>query len=248
MGLQSTPQPVGGVVRDGNKLVVPRFGGADIGEALPSACVKCGTPSVEMLHKTYSWHNPWLSLLIFNPLILIPFDFLYLNARRHPAIMAAAFFISSLGSLGFVASVLNWLIFAAAVFVTRRKIDLDVPLCENHRVRRRNLILTSCLLVAAGLSIPVAYSMAGLPGSLTGVVIFLSVIMIPSGAAIGLWFKDPIRASRIDDHCGVFTGCAQVFLQQFPSKGESVLIAIPVISVQSGSSPPPPPRSSVTLK
>ena len=48
------------VYRDGKHLVVPR------NAALPASCVKCGQPAPGAPVKSnYSWHSPWLFLLIF---------------------------------------------------------------------------------------------------------------------------------------------------------------------------------------
>lgn len=50
----------------GNKFVVSHD------SVLPSCCVKCGNPPAEpWLRKTFSWHNPFLYLLIISPVINI---------------------------------------------------------------------------------------------------------------------------------------------------------------------------------
>lgn len=53
----------GNPYREDNLLVVPT------GSSLPPNCVKCGVPTSDKLTKTFHWHNPWLSLLIFAGLI-----------------------------------------------------------------------------------------------------------------------------------------------------------------------------------
>jgi hypothetical protein len=49
--------------REGKILVVPSDA------RLPAACVKCGSPASRFVTKTFSWHNPWLYLLILPGLI-----------------------------------------------------------------------------------------------------------------------------------------------------------------------------------
>jgi double zinc ribbon protein len=58
-------QPAGQAARQGKLLHVPR------GATLPAYCVRCGAPSSgEPIKQNFSWHTPWLYLLII-PGVLI---------------------------------------------------------------------------------------------------------------------------------------------------------------------------------
>jgi hypothetical protein len=65
--------PAAGPVRDGQKLVVPRFGKGLAGVALPSICVKCGSPATQSVCKMFYWHSPrvYLHLLTLPPVSYI---------------------------------------------------------------------------------------------------------------------------------------------------------------------------------
>jgi len=58
-------RPEGVLRRDGNDLIIPQ------GAALPPYCVRCGQPSEGVVKKTFSWHQPWLYILVISPLIYI---------------------------------------------------------------------------------------------------------------------------------------------------------------------------------
>lgn len=56
-GVLSSREPC--VRRNGATLIVPR------GVALPSLCVRCGSPTTRTLRKKYTWHHPRLYALLF---------------------------------------------------------------------------------------------------------------------------------------------------------------------------------------
>lgn len=133
---------------------------------------------------------------------------------------------------------LGVLVYAILAMVMRKKMVLNVPLCDAHWSRRRNLILTAWLVVLAGIAAPFIFSAAGIdvaPG------VILMILLILGGAILGALVSNPIRPARIDDRSGVFSGCGEIFLQQLPA--EAPLAPTPVVMpVQpAGAVPPPPP-------
>jgi hypothetical protein len=141
------------------------------------------------------------------------------------------------------------LIFLIVALVARRKMVLHVPMCENHRSRRRNLLLMAAGIAVAGLFVPFLMNAMG---SDVALGVALMIVMLLAGAIIGSQVSNPIQPSRIDDRCGVFTGCAEVFLQQFPPGTSQVLPTMTVTPVSSAPSPvasrssvPPPPPPPV---
>src|SRR5216684_6141332 len=98
--------PAAGPVRDGHKLVVPRFGKGFAGVALPYVCVKCGSPATRSVDKVFYWHSPLVYFYLF---VLFPVG--YLIASR----------------------------------MVRKGIELNVPFCQAHSVRRRNFLLAAGL-------------------------------------------------------------------------------------------------------
>ena len=197
-----------GPVRDGHKLVVPRFGKSFAGVPLPSVCVKCGSPATRSVDKAFYWHSPFV---YFYLLALFPVG--YLIASR----------------------------------MVRKGIELSVPFCRAHSMRRRNFLLAAGLLPIAGL---VLLRFIGLNNNETvaGIKAALFFLICLACVIVAAIFWNPIRPKRIDDVCGIFTGCSEEFLRDLPvyKLPTSAVQALPtqqrsLRDLQRTSVPPPPP-------
>lgn len=169
--------PAAGPVRDGNRLVIPRFGKGLSGVALPSVCVKCGSPSTRSVDKTFYWHSPliYLYLLVFFP-------------------------------LGYI----------IAALMVRKRIELSVPFCQTHGTRRRNLLLVSGLLPLTSFILSWGLYWAGMDKGVAAGAAILFPLTFVAGLILAAIFWNPIRPKRIDEVCGVFTGCSETFLRNLP--------------------------------
>jgi hypothetical protein len=171
MTMQVASSPAGGVVREGDRIIVPRVLGNWAGAPLPPACVKCGRPSARPLSRSFYWHAPWVYLLILPGLLF----------------------------------------YAIVALATRKRMDLQIPLCASHRSRRRNQILAAWLLAAAGVGAIFLFGALELD---MGIGALVMIALILAGAIMGVLVSSPLRPVRIDDRCGVFKGCAEPFLRQ----------------------------------
>ncbi len=62
--------PILAITRDGEKLIIPVAMAMPMA-LLPPVCVKCGAPADgKPVEKTFSWHSPWLYLLLFIALLI----------------------------------------------------------------------------------------------------------------------------------------------------------------------------------
>jgi len=110
----------------------------------------------------------------------------------------------------------NLLFYAIGAMVTRKRMELHVPLCEQHRKRRFHWLLGSGLVMGA--SVLTCAGGALLSDSDLGVVFMLVSLVLLVGGLIALVSNQrPLRAARIDETEGRFTGAAPAFLDRLPS-------------------------------
>lgn len=65
-----------GLRQVGNELVVPQ------GAALPPYCVKCGQPATQWVKKNFSWHAPWVLVLVLLNLLIYLIVALAISKRQ----------------------------------------------------------------------------------------------------------------------------------------------------------------------
>lgn len=63
------------LARKGNLLVVQK------GAVMPPLCVKCGQPAGEPTRERYTWHTPWLYLLIIIGLLFYAIGYLLMRKK-----------------------------------------------------------------------------------------------------------------------------------------------------------------------
>jgi len=177
--------------RQGNRLVVPK------GAPLPPYCVKCGQPVTgELYKKTYYWHTPWLWLLAMLGLL---------------GFIAWHWLVAMLGLLGFIA-------LAIVSMAIRKRADLAIALCDEHRQRRKSLLIATWVLalgfIPAGILVGSLISdtdaAVGL-GILTGLLLFVAAIVTGVKSAV-------LRPTEITEFFGTFSGAGEQFLTKLPSR------------------------------
>jgi hypothetical protein len=106
-------------------------------------------------------------------------------------------------------------IYAIVAMVVRKRLDVQVPLCAEHRARRRNLILTAWGIVAGGIAVPIVLGVLDLNVGLGVVVTILAVL---TGSILGSAVVNPIRPAEINDGGGTFRGAGAAFLRTLPDQ------------------------------
>jgi hypothetical protein len=160
------------IIRDGNRLIVPKPPRNQVAP-LPPPCVKCGAPANgKPINKTFSWHHPALYLLV-------------------------------------LAGVLVYLLVAVIV---RKSMRMSVPLCARHAQRRSTAVTLAWVIPLVGVADAFVLPRFGIDG---GVVALITLVLIVTGIVIWAIVDYPIRPKSIDQYRGVFTGCAEAYLQQF---------------------------------
>jgi hypothetical protein len=87
-----------------------------------------------------------------------------------------------------------------------------VPLCRQHAARRSGLLTLAWVLPVIGIADTFILPSFGVDG---GLVALLAVGLILAGLVIWAVVGSPIRPTFIDQYQGIFSGCCEVFLQQF---------------------------------
>jgi len=224
-------------VSDGKRLIVPRFPHSLGGVTLPSICVKCGKPADSWLQRKFRWHALWLYfVLLFGFALLIgpaPESVLR-HATQRLAMLMLEFWFWKL--LGFVL-LMVYLILRSA---PKRRMELEVPLCAAHALRRRIFLSAAWVIVLGALAAPFFYGTFINDPAWELMTAIRILIQIWLYTAIIRWLLgNPIRPARIDDHKGVFKGCSKSFLEQLP--GVAMAGAAPQVQpARPGASPPPP--------
>jgi hypothetical protein len=107
------------------------------------------------------------------------------------------------------------LIYAIVALVMRKQMRLRVPLCRQHAERRRGLLILAGILPVIGIADTFILPSFGVD---TGLVVLVAVAFILAGLVLWAVAGSPIRPTFIDQYQGIFTGCSETFLQQFPQR------------------------------
>ena len=107
--------------------------------------------------------------------------------------------------------VLNLLIYVLIAILVRKKMELNVPLCEvHHGERKRYNILAAVMLlgcVPVGITIGFLFAGGEGPGWAVGTIMFVT------GLVFLLRSNNYMSARKIDEQGGVFRGAKEPFLQ-----------------------------------
>jgi len=136
---------------------------------------------------------------------------------------------------------LSPLIYVIVALIVRKSIRLAIPLCVEHAKRRGIAVTLAWVLPLVGIADAFILPNVGVNG---GIVALITAIFLLAGIVIWAIVSNPIKPKSIDQFRGVFTGCCEIFLLQFP---ESMTIQpyAPaqqfVVTGPQGPLPPPPP-------
>jgi len=133
--------------------------------------------------------------------------------------------------------------------MVRKGIELNVPFCQAHGIRRTRFLLVAGLLPLAGFILLLGLGFAGMnKGVAGGMEALLFSWTCLAGVIIAMIFWNPIRPKRVDEVCGVFTGCSEAFLRNLPvyKLATPAFQAYPAqqpsfSTLQGAATPPPPP-------
>jgi hypothetical protein len=107
------------------------------------------------------------------------------------------------------------LVYAIVALMVRRKIDVLIPVCPDHRRRRRNLIIVawSCFAAAIG-----CFVLAGILNN--GWPALGGVLLIITAAVVGVIAARSLTVTKIDkDGSGIFKGACAAFLDNLKEAG-----------------------------
>ena len=127
---------------------------------------------------------------------------------------------------------LSPIIYVIVALIVRKTIRVQVPLCPAHAQRRSTAVTLAWALPLIGVADIFVLPRFNVD---LGIAAFLAVILFLAGLVTWAVVSNPIRPTSIDNYYGEFSGCCEVFLQQFPQATPA-----PVMVQQS---PPPPPRA-----
>jgi hypothetical protein len=108
------------------------------------------------------------------------------------------------------------LIYAVVALMVSRKIKIYIPFCADHRRRRRNLIITAWLLLAAGIGsfFATAATKNHDPFIIAGILLLLASLIV------GVMAAQTLSIMNIDkEGNGTFKGCCGPFLDNLKEAG-----------------------------
>jgi len=104
------------------------------------------------------------------------------------------------------------LIYVIVAMIVRKNMKLSVPLCARHAQKRSMAVTLAWVVPLIGVADAFILPNLGVDG---GVVALITVACLLTGLIIWAVVANPIRPTRIDQQCGVFTGVCEEYLRQF---------------------------------
>lgn len=110
--------------------------------------------------------------------------------------------------------IVNLLLYAIVALVVRKKLELNVPLCETHHVERKHKKLTAALMLLGCVPLGTVAGMlfSDAFGWATGVAMFIAGVVFLFTRNLGFGPK------KIDENGGVFRGACAEFLNLLPEQ------------------------------
>jgi len=105
------------------------------------------------------------------------------------------------------------LVYLLVAVIVRKSMRMSVPLCARHAQRRSTAVTLAWVIPLVGVADAFILPRFGIDG---GVVALITLLLVVTGVVIWAIVDYPIRPKSIDQYRGVFTGCAEAYLQQFP--------------------------------
>ena len=105
------------------------------------------------------------------------------------------------------------LVYLLVAVIVRKSMRMSVPLCARHAQRRSTAVTLAWVIPLVGVADAFVLPRFGIDG---GVVALITLALVVTGIVIWAIVDYPIRPKSIDRYRGVFTGCAEAYLQQFP--------------------------------
>ena len=118
----------------------------------------------------------------------------------------------------FLLVLVNILVYAIVSMILRKRADLALPLCDDHRQRRKNLLIATWVLglgfipggILAGSLIHDSDAAVGV-GLLTGFLLLIAAFVTGGMSAV-------LRPREITDSSATFSGACEQFLSLLPSR------------------------------
>ncbi len=138
--------------------------------------------------------------------------------------------------------ILSPLIYIIVAMIVRKQQLLYLPLCDEHRARRKRMILIGWGLIAGGIAALFAIPALGDNGA--GVAILLMFALVIAGIVVIISGANLIRPTFIDASYGSYSGASRAFLDQLPRAVNAAAISPgaipPMANFHPGGTPPPP--------
>jgi hypothetical protein len=126
------------------------------------------------------------------------------------------------------------LIYVIVAIVVRKGMKVCVPLCAQHAQRRSMAVTLAWVLPVIGIADAFILPQFNVD---VGIVALITTVLILTGLIVWVVVSSPLRPRSIDQYRGIFIGCCEIFLQQFPEGSQMP----PISTLPPQSSPPPPP-------
>jgi hypothetical protein len=118
----------------------------------------------------------------------------------------------------FLLVLVNLLVYAIVAMIIRKRADLGIPLCDEHRQRRRNLLIATWVLalgfipggILVGSLIHDSDTGVGV-GALAGFLMLIAAFVTGGLSAV-------LRPKEITDFSATFSGACEQFLALLPSR------------------------------